>query len=232
VYPVGMTNRHLLGLIAASTFTFLPGCGSGTEEAGMDAPPTELKAVVSTDRGEFTIRLRPDLTPVAVANFVNLVESGFYHGSEVANANSASFSAGIPKSRTPNYTIVPEYTTELLFDRPGIVAWTFMDDPELVANFVPHPTRFFVTKSPQPNWNLTYPSFGEVVDGIDVAGLTQKGDWIKSIRIVGDSKAALAPHQARIATWNAALEDVRKPFENKGAAGAIPLPEGAQPAGF
>ena len=232
VYPVAMPTRHLLTLVSTAMLLILLGCELGgegqTEGANIS---TELKAIVSTDRGEFTILLRPDLTPVAVANFVNLAERGFYHGAEVANANRASFSVGNTKYKTSNYTILPEYATELLFDRPGIVAWTFMDDPEMVKNFVPHPTRFFVTKSAQSNWNLTYASFGEVVDGIDVVEATQKGDWIKSIRIIGDTKAALAPHADKIKTWNTAIDDAKKPVmqnEQKG----IKLPKGAEPAGF
>lgn len=193
--------------------------------------PSELKAVISTQRGEFTVLLRPDLTPVAVANFVNLVQSGFYHGSEVANANPASFSVANTKYKTPNYTIVPNFTTELLFDRPGIIAWTLMDDPKMVEKAIPHPTRFFVTKTEQSPWNLRYPSFGEVVDGIDVVTETQKGDWIKSIRIVGDSTAVLAPYADRIETWNAALESAKPSVKTKGQE-SIPLPEGTRPVGF
>ena len=226
-----MITRTLLTLFSTGILFILSGCDSGEgPEPGNEPVPSELRAVVSTDRGEFTILLRPELTPVAVANFVNLVESGFYHGKEVANANPASFSVG-PARNTPNYTITPEYTTELLFDRPGIVAWTFIDDPEMVKNFVPHPVRFFVTKSEQSNWNLTYASFGEVVDGIDVVQATQKGDWIKSIRIVGDVQACLAGHADQVAGWNAALDKVNPDVMNRGGKG-VAVPEGVGPAGF
>ena len=84
---------------------------------------------------------------------------------------------------------------------------------------------------PQSPWNLTYPSFGEVVDGIDVVSATQKSDWIKSIRIVGDADAALAPHADKIASWNEALENA-KPSAKSGAQKGIPVPDDTRPAGF
>jgi len=227
-----MTIRHLLALLFTASLLFITGCDDTNSSRGTAAEtPTELKAVISTQRGEFTVLLRPDLTPVAVANFVNLVQSGFYHGSEVANANPASFSVANTKYRTPNYTIVPNFAMELLFDRPGLIAWTLMDDPKMVENVIPHPTRFFVTKTEQSQWNLKYPSFGEVVDGIDVATATQKGDWIKSIRIVGDSTAVLAPYGDKIEIWNAALEDAKPSVKTKGQE-SIPIPEGTKPVGF
>jgi len=227
-----MTIRHLTTLVCTGFLLFTTGCDKINSNGKTEAEtPEELKAVISTQRGEFTVQLRPDLTPVAVANFVNLVQSGFYHGSEVANANPASFSVANTKYRTPNYTIVPNFTTELLFDRPGIIAWTLMDDPKMVENFIPHPTRFFVTKTEQPQWNLKYPSFGEVVEGIDVVTATQKGDWIKSIRIVGDSAAVLAPYADKIEIWNAALENAKPSVETKGQE-SIPLPAGTRPVGF
>lgn len=226
-----MTIRHLLTLLFTTSLLFTTGCDDTNSSRKTAAEtPTELKAVISTQRGEFTIQLRPDLTPVAVANFVNLVQSGFYHGSEVANANPASFSVANTKYRTPNYTILPEFKTELLFDRPGIIAWTHMNIREMAENFIPHPTRFFVTKTEQSPWNLKYSSFGEVVEGIDVVTATQKGDWIKSIRIVGDSAAVLAPYADRIEIWNAALEKAKPTVNTKGQKN-IPVPDGTRPIG-
>ena len=102
---------------------------------------------------------------------------------------------------------------------------------EMVENSIPHPTRFFVSKTEQSPWNLSYPSFGEVVDGIDVVSATQKGDWIKSIRIVGDPTAVLAPYADKIRTWDAALEKVKPPVRTKDEEG-LPLPEGTRPVGF
>ena len=83
----------------------------------------------------------------------------------------------------------------------------------------------------QSQWNLKFPSFGEVVDGIDVATATQKGDWIKSIRIVGDSTAVLAPYADKIEIWNAALENAKPSVETKSQE-SIPIPEGTRPVGF
>ncbi len=226
-----MTKRHLPALIFTGLLGFILGCDPGGESGSQNAKtPSELKAVVSTDRGDFTILLRPDIAPVAVANFVNLVENGFYHGKEVANANPASFSVGNTKP-TPNYTFPAEFSPELLFDRPGIVAWTLMDNPAMVENSIPHPTRFFVTRTAQSPWNLTYPAFGEIVDGFTVLNGTQKGDWIRSIRIAGDPAPALAPYASQIATWNAAIEAVADPA-TPGSSGGIPIPEGTRPAGF
>ena len=105
-----------------------------------------------------------------------------------------------------------------------------MDDPKMKENSIPHPTRFFVTKTEQSPWNLIYPSFGEVVERIDVATATQKGDWIKSIRIVGDSTAALAPYADRIETWNAALENAKPSTKTKGQQN-LPVPVGTRPVG-
>jgi hypothetical protein len=68
------------------------------------------------------------------------------------------------------------------------------------------------------------------VEGIDVVTATQKGDWIKSIRIVGDSAAVLAPYADKIEIWNAALENAKPSVNTKGQ-GNVPLPEGTRPMG-
>ena len=98
-----MTIRHIMMphfkcpavLLATFLAALLTGCDrTESAQSAKATSSSELKAVVSTERGQFTILLRPDLAPVAVANFVNLAEKGFYHGAEVANANAASFSVG------------------------------------------------------------------------------------------------------------------------------------------
>ena len=63
-------------------------CGSSQEAGGTldesvtaeqePAVPTEPHAVMETDRGTIVIRLLPDLAPMAVENFIQLSENGFY----------------------------------------------------------------------------------------------------------------------------------------------------------
>lgn len=171
-----------------------PGAGSGSE----------LLAEVELGTGVFTIRLRPDVAPRSVANFGNLVRRGFYHGREVIAANGSSASFGRP-DRLPAYQVANEYSPDLLFDRPGIVAWTFLDTREATSNQIAHPTRFFVSKAPNQAWNFSFNPFGEVVANQEVVAEARPGDWIRSIRLKGDWAAFLAAHEEAITSWNRAL---------------------------
>ena len=189
------------------------GCSERSkEESGNQAKTVEkglsekhdLRAVIETERGTFTIWLRPDLAPQSTANFVNLAQRGFYHGREVVGSNMGSTSFGQGKA-TPLYKIQNEYSPDLVFDRPGIVAWTFLDTKAGTTNQIPHPTRFFVTKAANEEWTFQFCPFGEVIDGQDVVNRSQQGDWIKSVRIVGDWKPLMDQHAAMIEQWNVAL---------------------------
>ena len=209
-----MRTRLTQSLIVLSMLSVLASCVQEPETSQQaDSPtasqesaqPGPLSAIVQCDSGTFEIRLRPDIAPMSVANFCNLVERGFYHGHEVANVNTVCRSIGrTPKS--PDYQVSTEYSTDLLFDRPGIVAWTFVDIPEATEQSIPHPTRFFITIKPQQVWNLQYVPFGEINRGLDVVNLMAKGDWIKSVKIVGDTSWLKENYADEIESWNNALD--------------------------
>lgn len=209
-----MRTRLTQSLIVLSILSVLASCVQEPETSQQADSPTEsqesaqpgpLSAIVQCDSGTFEIRLRPDIAPMSVANFCNLVERGFYHGHEVANANTVCRSIGrTPKS--PDYQVSTEYSTKLLFDKPGIVAWTFVDIPEATEQSIPHPTRFFITIKPQQVWNLQYVPFGEINRGLDVVNLMAKGDWIKSVKIVGDTSWLKENYADEIESWNSALD--------------------------
>jgi peptidyl-prolyl cis-trans isomerase B (cyclophilin B) len=209
-----MTKILAHSLIVLSMLAVLAACGQGPaseQQAGSTTPsqepgqPGPLSAVVQCDSGRFVIRLRPDLAPMSVANFCNLVERGFYHGHEVANANTVCRSIG-QTPRSPDYRVPSEYSTTLVFNKPGVVAWTFASTPEETEQLVPHPTRFFITIKPQEVWNLQYIPFGEVEEGLDVVNLMKKGDWIRSVKIVGDSTWLKESYAAEIEQWNSSLD--------------------------
>ena len=39
-----------------------------------------MNVTIKTNKGDIHIKLFPDLTPITVANFVNLAQRGFYNG--------------------------------------------------------------------------------------------------------------------------------------------------------
>lgn len=184
------------------------GSGDGETAAGSDTSPpqpTPLSVVIETDRGMFEIRLRPDLAPLSVANFCNLVQRGFYHGMEFSAANQVARTLG-ETGRVPGYSVVPEYSSTLFFDRPGVVAWSSLPRSSENSDFIPHPTRFFITVQPQERWNLQYVPFGTIVDGGATVDSTAVGDWVRSARVKGDPTWLYETYPTQLAQWNAALD--------------------------
>jgi peptidyl-prolyl cis-trans isomerase B (cyclophilin B) len=206
--------RHIMKTLSLATLLItLVGCGSergpdqttGASDDSTKTPgPNPLSVTMVTDKGQFEIRLRPDLAPLSVMNFCNLVERGFYHGKEISASNAVARTLGETR-RTPQYQVPPEFSTMLYFDKPGIVAWSNLPRSE-GADFLPHPTRFFFTVKPQDQWNLQYVPFGTIESGADVAGASVKGDWIISARINGDPTWLYELHADRLAEWNTALD--------------------------
>ena len=195
-----------LRLLAGAT---LIGISIGCEPAA-PAPvqqATQLRARIETDKGAFTILLRPDLAPQSVANFCTLIESGYYHGKEVLNANNIARSFGSDRV-APSYELPREHSAELDFKSPGLIAWTFLNTLPGEANKQPHPTRFFITVAPQDPMHLEFVPFGTVQDGMDVLLATRKGDWIKSARIEGDPSALYATLAEERKRWIKALDEL------------------------
>lgn len=181
-------------------------------------PPTTegepLRAVVTTPTGAFTIEFRPDVAPIACANFVNLVQRRFYDGLEFYRHSPVIRQAGNPFNDDTQrwncgYTIAPEFSPDLRFDRGGLVALVRLTDD--VTSPV-RPNEFFVTTKPQSErFTFKFPAFAEVVEGLDVVQRIAKGERIDSIRLVGDPTPILAPHETLVAQWNATLDTVPDP---------------------
>ena len=165
---------------------------------------SDLTAVLNTDKGPIRLKLFADVAPVTVANFVNLIQRGFYDGLKFHRV-IADFmiQGGCPHgigNGGPGYRFEDECSPKARHDKPGVLS---------MANAGPgtNGSQFFITHTATPWLDGKHTVFGEVVSATDqtVVDAILQGDIIQSAVIVGDASALLAAQAERVAQWNAAL---------------------------
>lgn len=139
-----------------------------------------VRALVKTEKGEFTIELLPEDAPLTVDNFVQLARRGFF--------NSISFHRVVPNfviqdgdprgdgNGGPGYQIRCEMN-EVEYGRGAVgMALSGKDTGG---------SQWFVTHSPQPHLDGGYTVFGKVADkDMPVVDSIVRGDKIVSITIL------------------------------------------------
>ncbi len=165
---------------------------------------SDLTAVLNTDKGPIRLKLFADVAPVTVANFVNLIQRGFYDGLKFHRV-IADFmiQGGCPHgigNGGPGYRFEDECSPKARHDKPGVLS---------MANAGPstNGSQFFITHAATPWLDGKHTVFGEVVSAADqaVVDAIRQGDLIQSAVIEGDASALLAAQAERVAQWNAAL---------------------------
>lgn len=164
------------------------------------APPERQLPLVelTTTRGKVIVELFEDQAPNTVANFVSLVEQGFYDGTKFhrvlpafmaqgGDPNTRDGAEGQPGTGGPGYTIPCEW-----------------DSPQARRHFagslsMAHAGRntggsqFFLTHLPTPHLNRdealaagrdAHTVFGRVVEGMDVVLALKVGDEINSAKVL------------------------------------------------
>jgi len=138
--------------------------------------PTTVR--IGTTRGTIRIRLFADDAPRTAHNFVELVKSGFYDGIAVHRVVPNFVSqAGDPRgdgSGGPGYAIPCEINLQRYGEGTVGMALAGRDTGG---------SQFFVAHSPQPHLDGLYTTFGEVVEGLDVASGLLEGDVIEEARV-------------------------------------------------
>jgi len=149
--------------------------------------PPGLYAVFHTAKGDITAKLYEDKAPKTVKNFTELAEGKkewtdprtgqkktdrFYDGlTFMRTIPGFMIQGGDPLNNTtggPGYTFEDEFSPELKFDKPGVLA---------MANAGPNTngSQFFITDNPTPygygmpeHLNGKHTIFGQVISGMDV----------------------------------------------------------------
>ena len=157
---------------------------------GQQLTPEEQVAVVTTDKGTFVLEFYPDAAPVAVDNFIKLINQKFYDSLTFHRKVDAPglniIQSGCPKgdgSGGPGWTIIDEYTNPN--QRPhvrGTVAMARADVPNSAGS------QFYICFKPQPHLDGNYTTFGGVIQGMDIVDQLEIGDVMTKIRLEAKSK--------------------------------------------
>lgn len=123
------------------------------------------KVHFKTNFGDFTAELYEDKAPKTTANFIDLVEKGFYDGVIFHRVIDDFMIQGGDPTGTgmggPGYEIDDEFGPGLAHDSEGILS---------MANAGPNTggSQFFITLVPTPWLNGHHAIFGKITEGMDI----------------------------------------------------------------
>ena len=135
---------------------------------------------MQTSRGEVTLQLYPEKAPLAVNNFIFLIQQGWYDNSPFHSVEPGFvIQAGDPSETgyaNPGYYFPTEYAAGLSFNRAGILAMAN-------AGIGTNGSLFFITFAPAPQLDGQFTIFGEVLTGMDILESINVGDLILNMTV-------------------------------------------------
>lgn len=175
---------------------------TGAELANLTSDPDRV-VVLETKQGTIKLQLFDKIAPKHVANFLDLVKSGFYDGLTFHRVIPGfMIQGGDPNSKDddlnndgigkPGQTRVPAEFSKYQHQR-GILSAARTQDPNSATS------QFFIMHKNYPSLDGQYSIFGQVIEGMDVV------DKIVSLKkVMGDNpgkasqikKAYVAKHTA------------------------------------
>lgn len=164
----------------------------------------DLKVEIETTKGKIVAELYASKVPNTVANFVNLVQRGYYDGITFHRViPDFMIQTGDPRGNGtggPGYNFADEIDATLKHSGPGMLS---------MANAGPNTngSQFFITHKDTAWLDGKHAVFGKVVSGQDVVDSIVQGDKMTKVTIVGDTSAVLAKAATNVAAWNKVLDD-------------------------
>ena len=162
---------------------------------------SSIQAIIHTPKGDIHISLFQDKTPITVASFVNLAQSGFYTSNQFHRVvSNFVIQGGCPTGNgtgNPGYRFGDEFDATLRHNQAGILS---------MANSGPETngSQFFITLGPTPHLDDLHSVFGLATDLTVVNQITQD-DVITSIEIHDDTSPLLEQQKDHINQWNQAI---------------------------
>lgn len=155
------------------------------EEPNDYSSDSNPEVTITMENGDdIIVELYPDVAPNTVANFISLVEDGFYDGLIFHRVIPGfMIQGGDPEGNGtggPGYGIAGEFNTndfenDLLHDR-GVISMARSQDPDSAGS------QFFLMAEDSPHLDGEYAGFGKITSGIEVV------DDIVSVETVANDK--------------------------------------------
>ena len=163
-----------------------------------------MEAHIHTSKGTIKLNLFDDLTPITVANFINLSNRGYYDNLIFHRViNDFMIQGGCPLGTGtggPGYNFPDEFHPDLKHDSPGILS---------MANAGPgtNGSQFFITHVETPWLDNNHTVFGSAIDdeSLDNINNIVQGDTIQSIEIIGQMSSDKKIDDY-IKSWNSVLD--------------------------
>ncbi len=149
----------------------LTSCSNDLKKAGatLSEEKTDYVAIAIEDHGTIIVKLRPDVAPITVENFKNLVAEGFYDGLTFHRIiKNFMIQGGDPKGTGMGGSatqIKGEFTSNgvenNLSHKRGVISMARSNDPDSASS------QFFICHADTPSLDGDYAAFGEMVYGWD-----------------------------------------------------------------
>lgn len=130
----------------------------------MAEPVKAQRLKISTEHGDITVEMWPDVAPGTVDNFVKLAKKGFYNGLTFHRIIPGfMIQGGCPQGTGtggPGYHIKAEFSNRK--HTRGVISMARSQDPNSAGS------QFFIMHQAAPHLDGQYTCFGQVVSGIEV----------------------------------------------------------------
>lgn len=145
---------------------------------------------IRTEQGVIRLALFKQYAPKTVANFVSLIQKGYYRNLLFHRVvPGVLIQGGDPKgdgTGGPGYTIKAEFNKRS--HTVGAVAMARTQDPNSAGS------QFYICIKPLQQLDGQYTVFGQVYEGMDVVGMVQKGDHMIEVTVERIPEEQLPPH--------------------------------------
>jgi len=129
-----------------------------------------IVTITMADGGKMVLELYPDIAPITVQNFVDLVQKKFYDGLIFHRViRGFMIQGGDPEGTGmggPGYEIKGEFASNGvkndLKHTEGVISMARAQDPDSAGS------QFFIMHKTSPHLDGQYAAFGKIIEGMDV----------------------------------------------------------------